>query len=254
MSDKNPTVSIVVPVYNAERFICETIQTVLDQTYTDWELILVDDKSTDCSLELIGPYQKKDSRIKLLRNKNNLYAGPTRNKGVQAARGQFITFLDADDFWDSSKLTKQLEFMTTHSCAFSFTGYEFADENGNPTGKRVNVPLTITYKQAMKNTTIFTSTVMFDMSQITKYDIEMPDIRSGQDMATWWNVLKKIDRAYGLNENLSYYRRSSGTLSSNKLKAVRRTWHLYRDYEGLSLPISTCNFFVYITNAIKRRV
>lgn len=246
-------VSIIVPVYNAERFINETIQTVLDQTYTNWELILIDDASTDNSVKLITPYLKKDKRIKLLKNKINLHAALTRNKGIKGAKGRYIAFLDADDLWAPSKLKKQVDFMRKNDCAFSFTGYEFANETGKPNGKKVHVPTTITYKQALKNTTIYTGTVMFDMTKLSKENIYMPEVKS-EDTATWWKVLKIVDQAYGLNEILSYYRRHGSTLSSNKLEAIKRTWVLYRKSESLNLMKSSYNFSHYIYNATKRRV
>ncbi|MSR89726.1 glycosyltransferase family 2 protein, partial [Patescibacteria group bacterium] len=121
----NRLVSIVVPVYNAASFIDETIKTVLDQTYTNWELLLVDDKSTDKSVKLIKPYLTKDKRIKLLSNKKNSGAAISRNKGIDAAKGRYIAFLDADDLWLPTKLEKQVAFMQKQDCAFGFTGYEF---------------------------------------------------------------------------------------------------------------------------------
>jgi len=253
MKEVNDLVSVIVPVYNAERFIKETIQTVLDQTYTNWELILIDDKSTDDSIKLITPYLKKDKRIKLLRNKTNLHAALTRNKGIKAATGHFIAFLDADDLWAPSKLMKQLAFMHKNNCAFSFTGYEFANAAGVPNGKKVHVPATISYKQALKNTIISTITVMFNMTKLSKKDVYMPDVRS-EDTATWWKLLKVVGIAYGLNEILSTYRRNQLTLSSNKIKAAMRTWALYRQIEELYIPSSTYYLCHYSYNATMRRI
>lgn len=150
MNKNEPLVSIVVPVYNAERFIADTIKTVLDQTYQNWELILIDDKSTDKSIVLINTFLRVDKRIKLLRNNTNLHAALTRNKGIKAASGQYIAFLDADDLWATKKLEQQIAFMKRQDCAFSFTGYEFADAAGIPNGKKVSVPISITYKEALK--------------------------------------------------------------------------------------------------------
>lgn len=253
MKQIGDSVSIIVPVYNAERYIKETIQTVLDQTYTNWELILIDDKSTDDSMKLIAPYLKKDKRIKLLKNKTNLHAALTRNKGIRAATGRFIAFLDADDLWMPLKLEKQVNFMLKNNYDFSFTGYEFANSAGESTGKNVRVPESIAYKQALKNTTIFTSTVMFNMTKLTKQEIQMPNIPRGQDTATWWKVLKKVDYAFGLDEILSTYRRTNSSLSANKITAIKRTWNLYRDAENLSIFHSSVNFMSYSYNAIKRR-
>lgn len=250
--EKKEKVSIIVPVYNAENFIEETIECVFNQTYSNFELILVDDCSTDKSAEIIKNI--KDKRVIYLKNKKNSGAALSRNNGIDVATGEYICFLDADDIWSKEKLEKQIKFMKRKNCEFSFTGYEFADENGKPNGKKVNVPSTINYKQALKNTTIFTSTVMLDMQKLTKEDIYMPNVRRGQDTATWWKILKKIDKAYGLNIVLSYYRRTADTLSSNKIKALKRTWNLYRNVEHLNLIKSLYNFTIYCINAIKRRI
>lgn len=245
-------VSIVIPVYNAEGFIKETIQTVLDQTYTNWELILVNDCSTDKSKEIIKDYLK-DKRIKLIDNKVNSRAAISRNNGVNVAKGRYICFLDADDKWDKEKLEKQVKFMKEKHAAFSFTSYEFADEKCIPNGKKVIVPNTITYNEALKNTTISTITVMFDMEKLSKKDIYMPNVKS-EDTATWWSILKKIDCAYGLRDVLSYYRRSKGTLSSNKFEAIKRIWNLYRNVEHLSIIKSMYCFCFYAFRAVARRI
>lgn len=251
---KEELVSIVIPVYNSEKFIKETIQTVENQTYKNWELLLVNDCSTDDSKKIIEEYEKKDERIKLIDLDKNSGAAVARNKGIEEAKGKYIAFLDSDDLWDEKKLEKQLKFMKENEYAFTFTSYEFADENGKESGKVVNVPLKINYKQALKNTTIWTSTVIFDVKKLGKDLISMPDVRRGQDTATWWKVLKTGVTAYGLNEILSFYRRSNNTLSSNKIKALKRTWNLYRNVENFSFFTSLYNFCWYCFNAVKRRI
>lgn len=252
--EKEKLVSIVVPVFNSERFIKETIQTVEAQTYHNWELILVNDCSTDGSEQIIKEYEKNDKRIRLIDLETNSGAAIARNTGMKNAKGKYIAFLDADDLWKKEKLEKQIKFMKENNYDFTFTGYEFADENGKKSGKIVNVPKQINYKQALKNTTIFTSTVIFNVSNLGKELISMPNIRRGQDTATWWKVLKTGVIAYGLNESLSLYRRSSNTLSSNKIKALKRTWNLYRNIEKLSFFTSLYNFCGYCLNAVKRRI
>lgn len=247
-------ISIVVPVYNAEKFLTDTINTVLSQTYENWELIFVDDKSNDKSKEIISEYLNKNKKIKLIENKENSGAAVSRNNGIKEAKGNYIAFLDADDLWKKEKLEKQLKFMKERNCAFSFTGYEFANENGNRAGKIVKVPNEIDYKKALKNTVISTITVMLDINKLGKELIEMPNVRKGQDTATWWKILKTGEKAYGLNENLSVYRRSSHTLSSNKISALKRTWNLYRNVENLNFICSLYNYCMYIINAIKRRI
>lgn len=248
---KKDLVSIIVPVYNAEKFLDATINTVIQQTYTKWELLLINDCSTDNSKKVASKYL--NDKIKWVDMNKNGGAALSRNRGIELCNGEFVCFLDADDLWDFQKLEKQLKFMKENDCTFSYTGYEFADEDGIPNGKKVFVPFKINYKQALKNTTIWTSTVMFDLTKIKKDDIYMPNVARGQDTATWWKVLKKIDFALGLNEVLSYYRRSEGTLSSNKFVALKRTWNLYRNVEHLGFFLSLYYFSFYCFNAIKRR-
>lgn len=246
----NDLVSVVIPVYNAEKCIEDTIRSIKSQTYTNYEILLVDDDSTDNSVEVIKKFECEN--IHLILNGGGT-AALARNKGIEAAKGRFIAFLDADDLWDPEKLEKQLKFMEEKNAAFSFTGYEFADENGVSVNKLVQVPPTLKYKQALKNTTIFTSTVIFDLSMIPKDLIYMPNVKS-EDSATWWKVLKTGTIAYGLNEGLTLYRRSQGTLSSNKVEAIRRIWNLYRNVEGLSLPYSAFCFCFWAVRAVIRRI
>lgn len=137
----------------------------------------------------------------------NLGAARARNLGVNEAKGRYLAYLDADDLWTPDKLEKELAFLKEKQAAFVFTGYEFADENGKGTGKIVRVPATITYKEALKNTTIFTSTVMFDMEQLSKEQLQMPQIKS-EDTALWWRILREGYVACGLDQNLVKYRRA----------------------------------------------
>lgn len=250
---KEDLVSIIVPVYKAEKFLKDTIKTVEEQTYTNWELIFVNDCSPDNSVEIIENVIKENNKIKLIQLEENSGAAIARNAGINAAEGRYIAFLDADDLWNKEKLEKQVKFMKENNYAFSFTGYEFADENGVGNGKVVNVPKTINYKQALKNTTISTITVMFDINILEKELIKMPNIKS-EDTATWWKILKKGYIAYGLNENLSYYRRTVGTLSSNKIEAIKRIWYLYRKQEKLNVIYTFYNFCFYAINAVRRRI
>ena len=254
-SDNGPEVSIITPVYKAEKFITETMDAVRSQTFQNWELLLVDDASPDCSAQVIEDYLKKtgETRIRLIRSEVNSGAAASRNLGVNRACGRFISYVDADDLWEPEKLEHQLKFMREKGAAFCFTGYEFADENGRGLGKIVRVPDTIDYKEALKNTTIFTSTVMFDTNLIPKDELMMPDIKS-EDTALWWKVLRSGRTAYGLDENLVRYRRAGKSLSSNKLEAIRRIWNLYRISEGMSIPASALNFCFWAVRAVRRRL
>jgi len=250
--NNNELVSIIVPVYNAAGCIADTILSIKSQTYENWELLLCDDDSTDDSVKIISEYL--DERIKLLpRGDYEKGAAHARNRGIDNAKGRYIAFLDADDKWKVNKLEKQLAFMKEQDAAFSFTGYAFADEKCMPTGQVVKVPLRISYKKALGNTTIFTSTVIFDMDKLTKDDIHMPAVKS-EDTATWWKVLRKIPYAYGLDEALTLYRRQSGTLSSNKVVAIGRIWNLYRNVEHLNIFLSSYYFVLWAFRAVFRRI
>lgn len=244
-------ISIIVPVYNAEKFIRETIQSVLDQTYTDFELLLVDDCSRDKSAEVIESFE--DERVILLRQEQNAGAYAARNRGLKEAKGRYIAFLDSDDCWEPWKLEHEMAFMERESAGFVFTGYEFADENCVGTGKVVRVPRTINFKQALSNTTIFTSTVLIDREKIPDELIEMPHIAS-EDTATWWRILKAGHVGYGLDENLVRYRRSGNSLSANKFVALKRIWGLYRKIAGLSVVTSAWYFVGWAIKAVKRRI
>lgn len=246
-------ISIVVPVYQAERFIAETIESVQKQDYKNWELLLVDDCSTDKSCAIIEKMAADDSRIRLIHQQTNQGAAKARNCGVRNAAGRYLCFLDSDDLWESDKLSGELAFLKEKGAGFVFTGYEFADECGRGLGKVVRVPAQISYSEALKNTTIFTSTVMFDRTKIKDEDILMPDIAS-EDTATWWHLLKVYGQACGLDRNLVKYRRSANTLSSNKLEAVRRIWQLYRKQEKLTIIYSAYCMCFWALRAVLRRV
>lgn len=245
-------ISIVIPVYNAEKFIEETVASVRNQTRQEWELLLIDDGSTDGSGALLDRLAKQDERIRVFHLEGG-GAAKARNMGTQNAEGRYLAFLDADDLWEKEKLEKELRFLQEKEAAFVFTGYEFADERGRGTGKVVHVPETLPYKKALKNTTIFTSTVLFDMKKTGRELLYMPQIKS-EDTALWWKVLRSGFLAYGLDENLVKYRRAGKTLSSNKLEAVRRIWNLYRKAEGLSLAKSGYYFLFWAFHAVARRV
>ena len=170
-------VSIIVPVHNAKNYIAETVNSVLSQTEKDWELILAENGSDDGTAEELDRLSLTDERIRVLRLTTK-GAALARNEGLKVSKGRYIAFLDADDLWKPEKLEKEIRFMQETNAAFAFTGYEFGDENAAPTGKIVRVPETLNHKQAMKNTTIFTSTVMFDTSLIDKEKLFMPNIKS----------------------------------------------------------------------------
>lgn len=244
-------VSVIIPVYNAEKYIRDTVACVQRQTYTDWELVIVEDGSSDRTKEIIE--EMTDERIRLIIPKQQGSAAVARNAGLAEARGRYIAFLDADDIWKPDKLEKEMAFMREKAAAFVFTSYEYADENGVGKGKTARVPAQLTYREALKNTIIFTSTVLFDTAKIAKELLVMPDVKS-EDTAAWWNILRHGYTAYGLDEVLVRYRRPANSLSSNKLAAVKRIWNLYRKVEKLNFCYSAYNFLFYAVRTVKRRL
>lgn len=253
MNDK--MISIVVPVYNAEKYILDTIAMVQKQTYTDWELLLVEDCSKDSTRTILEEFEKKnqDSRIRIIYLKKNSGAASARNTGTEKAEGRYLAFLDADDVWKPEKLAAELEFMRKKDAAFVYTAYEFGDENGRGTGKYVTVKENLSYKEALSRTIIFTSTTMFDLKKLDKNMLLMPEVPS-EDTATWWQILKTGIKAQGLQEVTTIYRRPQKSLSSNKGKAILRIWNLYRNVEHLSIIKSVCCFVPWAYRATVRRL
>lgn len=250
----NDLVSIITPMYNAEAYLAATLKSIQGQTYDHWELLLVDDNSSDNSKKMARSFANKDKRIHLLGNSQNIGAGMSRNVALGEARGRYIAFLDADDIWHPEKLAKQVHYMQKNNYSFTFTGYEFADKDGKPTGKVVHVPRTITRDSMLKNPIAWTSTIVIDSHAVAKDHIIMPDLRRGQDFVAWLAVLEVTTYAYGLNESLAYYRRTKTSLSANKFKAMQRTWHIYRHVLGMNKAVATKYLAHWAANAVRKRV
>lgn len=246
-------VSIITPVYNAERFISETIESVRKQSFTQWEMILVNDCSQDESVAIIEEFAKQDGRIKLINLKENSGAAVARNTGIEHAKGRYIAFIDSDDCWSETKLMKQLTFMRHHQYAFTYTDLALVNEEGEVLKERVNVPRSFTYTDLLKNTAIACSTVIIDRK--LSGDFRMPLVRKGQDTATWLMLMRERGiSAYGLQEVHNYYRQVQGSISSDRLGALKRTWNTYYNLEKLPLPKALYYFTYYVFNAIMRRL
>lgn len=251
MSDSMELISILMPSYNSGKWIRETVASVQSQTYKKWELIISDDASSDDTVEIVKEIQKEDSRVRLLTTKKNGGAGKARNRALYAATGQYIAYLDSDDLWVNCKLEHQLEYMKKNNIAMCYTDYDIVNEIGEYR-KTIHVPQCITYNGYLKKPITCTHSIMFDTEVIDKKLLEMPDIRRGQDGATWLQVLKTGIKGYALSEPLAKYRRHDGSLSNNKFKAVKRMWYLYRRVEKLSFPYACMCFVSYAINAVKK--
>lgn len=247
-----PLVSIITPVYNAERFLGDTIKSIQSQTYKNWELVLVDDCSKDGSSDMIKEFQANDDRIRYIKLEKNSGASVSRNTGIKNAKGRFIAFVDSDDIWQPEKLKIQIEYMLENNLGFTFTSYRYMKEDGKLTKKVAKAPKKINYRGLLKNTIIGCSTVVIDKEIVGEFS--MPLVRRGQDTATWLQILKTQDYAYGIEKDLVNYRLVGDSLSSNKIKALKRTWNTYRNVEKLSVLRSSYVFCFYVINAIRKRL
>ena len=241
-------VTVIIPMHNSSKHIVKCLESVINQIYKTIEIIVVDDASSDNSLELVKNIN--DNRIKVIELKENIGAGIARNKGIEVATGDYIAFLDSDDYWVLDKLERQVMFIEENNYTFIYGGYDYF-KNGKR--KRAKVPKYMNYKQLLKNHAIFTSTVMLNMEHLKKEDIFMPNLRRGQDYGTWWRILKKGITAYAITDTIAIYRVGEKSLSSNKLKAINRTWNLFKR-EKISLIKRLFYFLCYGFNAIKRRI
>lgn len=257
--DERQLISIITPVYNAGRYMEKTFESVLSQSYSDWEWILVDDCSTDDTCTIIQKLTEEisdpdiRSRIRLIRHDVNKGSANARNTGLKNVRGRYIAYLDADDVWLRDRLLLTLEYMKKENCGFVFTAYEFGDEDAGGTGRIVHVPAKLDYRRALSRTVIFTTTTLFDREKIPDRYLSMPDVAS-EDTATWWQILRAGYTAYGLDEVTAVYRRPAASLSSNKLTAIKRIWNLYRRVERLSAPASAVYFTGWAVRATLRRL
>lgn len=247
--DSESLVSVITPSYNSSPFIKETIESVQAQSYANWEMIIVDDKSRDDSVHVIKQYIEKDPRIKLITLTQNVGAARARNIALKEAQGDYIAFLDSDDLWLPTKLAEQVAFMQKDNLAFSFTSYSLIDEQGNAMNIQVHAPKVVDYKYLLGNTTIGCLTVMLDRHQFKQ--IEMPVIQP-EDTALWLVLLRLGYQAYGLQKSLSKYRIVSNSTSRNKLKAAYRYWKLLRNQEKLNFVKTNFYFSQYAYHAYKK--
>ncbi|WP_185968833.1 glycosyltransferase family 2 protein [Carboxylicivirga sp. M1479] len=220
-------VSIVTPMYNSAKFIETTIISVINQTYNNWELIIVDDCSTDKSIDIVRGFAEKDDRIKLLEQPNNQGAGVARNVGMDHAKGEFIAFLDADDYWDEKKIEIQVNSINKNQWAGSFSWYKNVNEDGNGATSFV-VPSRLSFKRLRFNNYILTSSLMLKREVVK--DVRFPLMRKRQDWIFFLEILKRTQYLYCVDELLVFYRKSSNSLSSNKLRLIKANFEVISNY------------------------
>lgn len=228
---ENELVSIIMPTYNCAKFIKETIQSVLNQTYENWELVIVDDCSNDNTEEIVESFN--DKRIKYHKLEKNSGAAVARTTAMKMAIGNYMAFLDSDDLWKKEKLEKQLEFMKKNNYNFTCTAYEQIDEEGNKLNKIIKTKKKANYNRILLDCPVGNSTVMYNVDNLGKF--EVPNIRKRNDDALWLQILKKEKFIYGMPDVLMEYRIRNNSISSNKLSLIKYHWQLYREIEHLSV-------------------
>lgn len=236
------SVSIIMPTFNSEKYIEDAIASVTAQTYTDWELLIVDDASLDRTVEVAKRYADSDKRISVFRL--NINGGPAqaRNVGLQHASGEFVAFLDSDDLWMPEKLEKQLDYIdsiktTDEKCLFCCTAYELINENGTSRNVVVRPPEIIGYWKALfLGNPIGNLTALYNRKKIG--DIQVPLIRKRNDFALWLIILRQSYKCYGMQDVLAKHRVRKGSVSANKLALIKYQWELYRHVERQPLVVS----------------
>ena len=241
MSEK--LVSIIMPTYNCANFIARTLDSVQAQTYKNWELIIVDDRSGDNTKEIVDEYIKNDSRISYHLLEVNSGAAVARTTAMKLAKGSYMAFLDSDDIWMPEKLERQIKWMTDNGYAFSCTAYEQIDENDNSLNRVIKTVKKTDYNRLLLDCPVGNSTVVYDVEKMGKF--EVPNIRKRNDDALWLQMLKKEPYIWGMPDVLMRYRIRENSISSNKFKVIKYHWILYRDIEHLSVIRSAFHIFFW---------
>ncbi|MGI6745549.1 MAG: putative teichuronic acid biosynthesis glycosyltransferase TuaG [Firmicutes bacterium ADurb.Bin300] len=250
-SEGNLKISVVMPAYNAESFIEDAVNSVLAQTFEDYELIIIDDCSGDNTYEMIEGFARKDSRIRVYRNEKNSGVSFTRNFGISVARYKWIAFLDSDDMWRPKKLEKQLELLKEHPNAIiTYTGSSFIDFEGTPFSYNLPAVPVITYKELLKHNLLSCSSVMVKKDVIKR--IKMAHDKMHEDYSAWLQILREYEYAFGINEPLLVYRISKNSKSANRIKSARMIYNSYR-YVGYNFIIAALLMLRYSIYSIKKR-
>jgi len=250
-----PLVSIITPIYNNANVIAKTISSVLNQTYPNWELLLVDDASLDETIDTVKPYTESDLRIKLFLHSKNKGAAEARNLGTKMATGNYIAFLDADDLWKENKLELQVKQLINNVTDVSFGSYEWIDSKGDPLNKKVHAAKVLTYNKLLKANYIGNLTGIYNCERLGK--IFTKDLKKRQDWLLWLEALNRSAKpAIGIQETIAYYRITDGSLSSNKTNLIKHNFNVYRKGLGFNLVKSLAYLlqFLFEHLFIKKRL
>jgi teichuronic acid biosynthesis glycosyltransferase TuaG len=241
---EKPLVSIITPSYNSAKFILETIQSVQNQTYQNWEMIIVDDCSSDETVSIIDRIANNDGRIQLFKLSKNSGTGMARNTALDKATGKFIAFLDADDLWKPEKLDKQLDFMKANNLPFTFSFYECINEAGKPLNRRIEAPLDLSYTRLFFCNYVGNLTGIYDANYFGK--IPVSSLRKRQDWMMWLTVLKKIQFAQPVPESLALYRIRENSISASKFDLIKHNFSVYRTHHRFNFIGATLCMIVFL--------
>lgn len=248
---KEGLVSIITPTYNSEKFISETIESIKAQSYTNWELLITDDCSTDNTIEVIQKFTKSDKRIKLFKLKENSGAGIARNTSIKNATGTFIAFCDSDDQWLPEKLATQISFMQKNDLRFTYSSYYTIDTNGNRKGI-IAAPSKLTYSMLLRNNYVGCLTAIYNQEKLGK--IYMSEIRKRQDWTLWLKIMGKLQYTCGIQEPLAIYRIRPNSVSSKKISLLQITYNLYRKELNMGMIKSIFYLFRYLFYLVKKKI
>lgn len=249
MKSLRPLVSIIMPLHNSAEFVAFSIESVLAQSEKDWELILIDDVSSDNTVQVVKNYCS-DDRVKLLKMSVNSGAAVARNRGLEEAKGRFVSFLDSDDIWLPNKLQSQIKFMKEKDVAFTFTDYQRIDEKGSLLGKPVISPSELTYERMLRSNQVGCLTAMYDSERLGY--VSMPLLRKRQDYALWLKLIKRGGAALRVPEVLAHYRVRTGSISSNKIEMLKYNWLVFRKSERFGIIKSTYYLFLNVIHRVSR--
>lgn len=246
----NSLVSIITCNYNSDKFILDTIKSVQAQTYKNWEMIIIDDCSSDNSISIIKDVIKEDSRVKLIELEKNSGPAKARNEGISHANGKYITFLDSDDIWSNSFLSKSVTFCEVNNYDFICSSYTMKDESLEVTFSDFIVPEKVDFYSLLKSNSVSCLTAMYNCESLGK--CYMPNFKKRQDLALWLDILNKTPFCFGIQESLAIYRLRKQSVSSNKIKAAYHTFKVYNSQKKINLLQKIYYFCIYAINGIKK--
>ena len=246
-----PLVSIITPCYNSSVFIAATLNSVITQEYKNWELIVVDDKSSDDTCKIVKAFASRHHNIRLVALAKNDGVANARNIGLKEAKGKYVAFLDSDDIWLDDKIGRQVAYMEQKSLAMTFCAYKRINETGDIISSEIAVPFSVSYKQLLAHNVIIFSTSMTLNSTIG--DLKFKNA-GHEDWIFWLDLFKKCGQGYGIPEVMAFYRVRSNSVSSNKLKAIGYTWKILRENEKIGLLRSALLFSKYAISTVLKRL